>query len=897
MTTCSFSPDTVELVPAPLKQLINDYAENLVKLTMKKKKLDQKLAELQLMVSTLTLPDNCPKPIRELFDKSSTSEKTSIIRSFLRDRDPSSVIADTKQKIGNLRRNYHLFLLAFGAEGSLTTLPISETQADALLETQFTSVTLKFLANQNKYADTLQASKDLLLKKKQEEETKIQYMLEHPATLVKQLHTMQAKINNLERSKKPGNSKKPKPKARVVVRKQKVAKQPKQLKQPKQQTTNNRYKGFNKPTAPANNTNPAAREPVSRRDGMNVPVASEVLTLTHYFSAYSPFLSNRSATCIEKEKIDLPIIKNNGFTHLASIDLPVDIKRMLGYGIKYIPQHNKDLSRDTFLPSLERLGDKIRWKYHFDILHPDSGPMDTDYNPVYKQGAAPFTGDTVRHVELGIKHMIAQAIIKVESIPPTVRLKNGLVMAIGNLRKTTPQIKFIAADKNLGLVSMDLLDYHKMVMQQLDMSDKYELVSDLTQAAPLLESLERNYKQELKDLIEDIDDLTKQERAFLSRVSNNVPKFHMLAKIHKTPLKGRPIVGNTNWITTNLSIFLDQRLQTYLKDNPYILTSSKDLISKWKGSTLGENDLLVSLDVESLYTNISVIDTCSMLNEFSFTLSRIFKMITDYNYFSYNEKLYKQTDGIAMGSNCAVSIANLYMFRYLDAFIAQRYSIREYCRYIDDIGFIFDSATENLDIMFRAVNQLHSGIKFTIVNSKESLDILDLTFYPDPTTRQLEHKTFQKPMNSYLYIPSFSRHPPATLSGFIKGELHRYRWSNSNPFNEHAIRKLFYERLIARGYSKNYLKSIYNSFDLAVLDSTPRRPAINPLYDWIIPFPYTGTEKSKALVKFLKTSSHDFLPFPISMIATWQPAASLGRTLLRSALSKEQVLYISENLS
>jgi len=361
------------------------------------------------------------------------------------------------------------------------------------------------------------ASNDLLLKKKQEEEAKIQHMLEHPATLVKQLHTMQAKVNKLEPAKNLATIRNLSEKLELSSEiKRLVAKQPKQLKKPKQQTANSRYKGFNKPIIPVNTTNLATRELVSRRDVTNIPVASEMLTLTHYFSTYSPFLYNRPSTGFEEEKVDLPLIKNNGFTHLASIDLPVDIKRMLGYGIKYIPQHNKDLSRDTILPSLEKLGDNIRWKYHFDILHSDSRPMDTAYNPVYKQGATPFTGDTDRHVELGIKHIIAQAIIRVESIPPTVRLKNGLVMAISNLRKTTPQIKFIAADKNLGLVSMDLLDYHKMVMQLLDLSDKYELTAEL------LGRLERNYRQELKDLIEDMNNLTKQERTFLSRLSNRL---------------------------------------------------------------------------------------------------------------------------------------------------------------------------------------------------------------------------------------------------------------------------------------------------------------------------------------------------------------------------------------
>jgi len=52
-------------------------------------------------------------------------------------------------------------------------------------------------------------------------------------------------------------------------------------------------------------------------------------------------------------------------------------------------------------------------------------------------------------------------------------------------------------------------------------------------------------------------DLTTQERKYIFNIRTTLPQFHCLPKLHKTPLKGRPIVGATDWATTNASIILD----------------------------------------------------------------------------------------------------------------------------------------------------------------------------------------------------------------------------------------------------------------------------------------------------------------------------------------------------
>lgn len=185
-------------------------------------------------------------------------------------------------------------------------------------------------------------------------------------------------------------------------------------------------------------------------------------------------------------------------------------------------------------------------------------------------------------------------------------------------------------------------------------------------------------------------------------------------------------------------------------------------------------------------------------------------------------------------------------------------------------------------------NTYHPKLKFTHVISRTGLDVLDLTFYPKDN--RLEHKTFQKSMNKYLYIPKFSNHPPSTLKGFIKGELTRYKRTNSEYHNELAIRKLFYKRLLERGYSKSYLNDIFNSFPMNQLPKAYSNPAVEAIQV----LPYIQSTRVKRLKRFFHNT--DLLPYPLlRIIPVWSSNPNLGKLLLQSKLSKEQTAYLASN--
>ena len=83
--------------------------------------------------------------------------------------------------------------------------------------------------------------------------------------------------------------------------------------------------------------------------------------------------------------------------------------------------------------------------------------------------------------------------------------------------------------------------------------------------------------------------------------------MYFLPKLHKDPLKLRPIVSVTvtDGLTENASAFLDRWLQPHMKLVKSQITNATDLIHILQDLKIPKDSYLVSLDVESLYTNLS----------------------------------------------------------------------------------------------------------------------------------------------------------------------------------------------------------------------------------------------------------------------------------------------------
>ena len=87
------------------------------------------------------------------------------------------------------------------------------------------------------------------------------------------------------------------------------------------------------------------------------------------------------------------------------------------------------------------------------------------------------------------------------------------------------------------------------------------------------------------------------------------------------------------------------------------------------------------------------------------------------------------------------------------------------------------------------------------------VNFLDLTITINDRNR-IETRTYQKPMNLYLYIPEASAHPLGVGKAMVYGSMRRYKLQNTK--REHYIEqaRLLFRRMKARGWRPSLLKEL-----------------------------------------------------------------------------------------
>ena len=455
-----------------------------------------------------------------------------------------------------------------------------------------------------------------------------------------------------------------------------------------------------------------------------------------------------------------------------------------------------------------------------------------------------------------------------------------------------PQLKIVGSDKNSGLVAMHILHYDAMVKQHLNNDLIYQLIgmSNCSDWNFLLSGIQRDHKNlilRLRGL-----ELPKYTKKFLLNSGITLPIFHCLPKLHKKNTPGRPIVGAPDWITTKWSVLLDVLLSNYFP--PYALKNSLKLVEEIELHSIRSTQIFVTADVASMYTNMNLDRLYAVIQDISqkSVFVDILKFICTNNYFLYGDNIYKQLEGIAMGTPVAVICANLYMTQF-DSFFAQRTFF--YKRYIDDIFFILDTEFHDLLEIQTQMNNFIPGIKLEFTSSFFSVDFLDLTIFRNSSDRVC-FKTFQKITSCFQYLPYSSCHHPSTISGYIKGELIRYTRINTVLYDRQTQFNKFYSLLLQRGFSHKYLKKIFFSIDLQ-----NRQPIANRMSSSVIriPFiiPFYNNALRKKLIEILRnvneSSSSRTLKFEIF------PSYTKNKNLLeltsRSNISNLHVTYIASH--
>ena len=149
-------------------------------------------------------------------------------------------------------------------------------------------------------------------------------------------------------------------------------------------------------------------------------------------------------------------------------------------------------------------------------------------------------------------------------------------------------------------------------------------------------------------------------------------RIYGLPKLHKVSAQGqippfRPVVSSINTYNYQLARLLSDFLAPLLPTE-HCAKDTFDFIEDLK-QVRNSNKFMISFDVESLFTNIPLNETIELVvnllmenHDFGIKkpqLRKLFVFATKQSHFSFNDVIYDQIDGVAMGSPLAPALANL----------------------------------------------------------------------------------------------------------------------------------------------------------------------------------------------------------------------------------------------
>ena len=213
-----------------------------------------------------------------------------------------------------------------------------------------------------------------------------------------------------------------------------------------------------------------------------------------------------------------------------------------------------------------------------------------------------------------------------------------------------------------------------------------------------------------------------------------------MPKIHKDGCPVRPIISAVGTYNYKLAKYLDSIIKPLQSTNECMLKDTFDFVNRVSRIDLVDGDFIVSFDVESLFTNIPVLETIEIIVKRAFpgrtrkfhgmskeTLRELLLICTTESHFIFNGCYYDQIDGVSMGSPLGPTFANFFIDNLENQIMTtlKRYGVKVWLRYVDDT-FVVLKSKDCVEKVLEFLNQQHPNIKFTVeLENKNSLPFLD----------------------------------------------------------------------------------------------------------------------------------------------------------------------------
>ena len=515
--------------------------------------------------------------------------------------------------------------------------------------------------------------------------------------------------------------------------------------------------------------------------------------------------------------------------NLSSYKLNQNEISVLDKGLKFVPTpvHN---SKGILNSAVSKFSRQIKLKFHFrnsNSYFKRPFTPKSEWDPPETK-IFPEILNTVNNINSEISEL---------SIPKeTKNISKQEYQAIQNLSKNQ-DIIIKPADKGSAVVILDKIDYVKEGYRQLKNEKHYKKIENF-----LYPETSRKVSEILLSL-KNRGDIDEKQFDFLKPPPQIRPRrLYFLPKIHKPKSKwthngkippGRPIVSDCGSESYEVSKYIDHFLKPLANKHPSYIKNTPDFLTQLGKVTIKPDSLLITLDVESMFTNIDnktgkiavkeAFEKSPSGNRPDKEILELLDLCLSRNDFEFNGKKFLQTSGTSMGKTFAPNYCNIFMAKWeSEALNKAPHKPTFFKRYLDDIFLIWDHGIEKFWQFFNILNNHHPSIKLVPTIHDKSIDFLDITVFKGPKleeSQKLDTKVFFKPTDTHQLLHKKSFHPKHTFSGIIKSQILRFRNICSQKQDFEQACKVLFRALKTRGYSPRFLRSIKNK-TVATLDST-----------------------------------------------------------------------------
>lgn len=513
-----------------------------------------------------------------------------------------------------------------------------------------------------------------------------------------------------------------------------------------------------------------------------------------------------------------------------NVDIPENIEHQLCVGMKFLfpSARNSNLIKEAWFDFVERL----KWRLHFSFTQGEDDLYDPDYEiPHSRKGKAPRLP---AYLDMGIQRgtlFVNSTIAKIPS-EENRNINYTLIPSPRQVQEFLISKKYIVTntDKNLGIA----------VSERTWIEEKcLELLSDRENYTPIHRIMMQQYcdKQctDMEFIAAIADDFLpgNQIGKFLrSKITpkgseHAVPVFYGIPKIHKLPVKMRPIVPCHSAIQNPAGKYVAKKLKPIVESAPTVLHSSKDLAIKLSKVKLDPSRqyFIVTGDVVAFYPNIPMqkcMDIAThVFEEFYWggkatgeqqlreteIFIRCLLVATKNLILRYQDTYYLQAKGLAMGVSHAPTLSQAFgaWFERL-AGLPGHPLIPFYGRFIDDCLAIVYADSEASAINIASTTVQFDGCKIEWNASPSFQHFLDMTIYRDENGR-LQHMPYRKLGSHMERIPWISAHPLTVRRGAFIGEMSRLAMLSSLYTHYFDAIKGLVAIYVKRGYPQDIVSA------------------------------------------------------------------------------------------